>query len=134
VTCEYLANPLNRKRTEASNHHANIRRDAPGAMSSPPLRVTIGFAKRGIHSRVGMDLSHARTGKNGRHALVGMLRQFVFGRLAGCEDVSDALRLRHDPAMRWILGGKAARNLILKLKCSLHGDGAQSIGLEPGHS
>jgi hypothetical protein len=32
----------------------------------------------------------------------------VFGRLAGYEDVNDAERLRHDPAMRWIVGGKAA--------------------------
>jgi hypothetical protein len=39
---------------------------------------------------------------------VGMLRQSVFGRLAGYEDVNDAKRLRHDPAMRWIVGGKAA--------------------------
>src|SRR5271166_5722282 len=36
-----------------------------------------------------------------------MLRQAVFGRLAGYEDVNDAERLRHDPAMRWIVGGKA---------------------------
>lgn len=28
-------------------------------------------------------LADARTGKNGRHALVGMLRQSVLGRLAG---------------------------------------------------
>jgi Transposase DDE domain group 1 len=32
----------------------------------------------------------------------------VFGRLAGYEDVNDAERLRHDPVMRWIVGGKAA--------------------------
>jgi hypothetical protein len=37
-----------------------------------------------------------------------MLRQSVFGRLAGYEDVNDAQRLRHDPAMQWIVGGKAA--------------------------
>ena len=54
-------------------------------------------------------LADARTGKNGRHALVGMMRQSVFGRLAGYEDVNDAERLRHDPAMRWIVGGKAAQ-------------------------
>jgi hypothetical protein len=52
-------------------------------------------------------LADARTGKNGRHSLVGMLRQSVFGRPAGYEDVNDALRLRHDPAMRSIIGGKA---------------------------
>lgn len=54
------------------------------------------------------SLSDARTGKNGRHALIGMLRQSVFGRLAGYEDVNDAKRLRHDSAMCWIVGGKAA--------------------------
>src|SRR5438876_10323612 len=53
-------------------------------------------------------LVDARTGKNGRHALAGLFRQSVFGRLAGYEDVNDAERLRHDPAMRWIVGGKAA--------------------------
>jgi hypothetical protein len=57
----------------------------------------------------GEMLADARTGKNGRHALVGLLRQLVFGRLAGYEDVNDAERLRHDPAMRWIVGGKAAQ-------------------------
>ena len=31
----------------------------------------------------GEVLADARTGKNGRDALVGMLRQAVFGRLAG---------------------------------------------------
>jgi Transposase DDE domain group 1 len=53
-------------------------------------------------------LADARTGKNGRHALAGLFRQSVFGHLAGYEDVNDAERLRHDPAMRWIVGGKAA--------------------------
>ena len=62
----------------------------------------------GLSAMVGEKLADARTGKNGRHALVGMLRQAVFGRLAGYEDVNDAERLRHDPAMRWIVGGKAA--------------------------
>src|ERR1700730_3374598 len=62
----------------------------------------------GLTTMAGDILSDARTGKNGRHALIGMLRQSVFGRLAGYEDVNDAERLRHDPAMRWIVGGKAA--------------------------
>jgi len=39
----------------------------------------------------------------------GLFRQSIFGRLAGYEDVNDAQRLRHDPAMRWIVGGKAAQ-------------------------
>ena len=63
----------------------------------------------GLSDLAGETLADVRTGKNGRHALVGLLRQSVFGRLAGYEDVNDAERLRHDPAMRWIVGGKAAK-------------------------
>ena len=62
----------------------------------------------GRTTMAGETLADARTGKNGRHALAGLFRQSVFGRLAGYEDVNDAERLRHDPAMRWIVGGKAA--------------------------
>ena len=62
----------------------------------------------GLSRMAGGMLADTRTGRNGRHALVALLRQSVFGRLAGYEDVNDAERLRHDPAMRWVVGGKAA--------------------------
>jgi hypothetical protein len=39
--------------------------------------------------------------------VVGLLRQSVFGRLAGYEDVNDAEPLCHDPAMRWVVGDRA---------------------------
>jgi Transposase DDE domain group 1 len=52
-------------------------------------------------------LADTRTGKNGRHRLAGLLRQSVFGRLAGYEDVNDAERLSRDPAMRWVVGDRA---------------------------
>jgi hypothetical protein len=39
--------------------------------------------------------------------LAGLLRQSVFGRLAGDEDVNDAERLCRDPAMRWVVGDRA---------------------------
>jgi hypothetical protein len=55
----------------------------------------------------GEILADARAGKNGRHALAGLLRQSLFGRLAGYEGVNDAERLRRDPAMRWLVGGPA---------------------------
>jgi Transposase DDE domain group 1 len=55
----------------------------------------------------GERLAEARTGRNRRHLLVGLLRQSVFGRLAGYEDVNDADRLCRDPAMRWVVGGDA---------------------------
>jgi len=63
----------------------------------------------GLTEMAGDVLADARSGKNSRHALAGLFRQSVFGRLAGYEDVNDAERLRHDPAMRWIVGGKAAQ-------------------------
>jgi hypothetical protein len=52
-------------------------------------------------------LGDSRTGQNGWHGVAGLLRQSVYGRLAGYEDVNDADRLGRDPAMRWIVGGKA---------------------------
>src|SRR5262249_8065030 len=63
----------------------------------------------GLTEMAGDVLADARSGKNGRHALAGLFRQSVFGRLAGYEDVNDAQRLRHDPAIRWIVGGQAAQ-------------------------
>src|SRR5262245_51293255 len=48
----------------------------------------------GLTEMAGDVLADARSGKNGRHALAGLFRQSVFGRLAGYEDVNDAERLR----------------------------------------
>ena len=56
---------------------------------------------------IGDELVDPRTGKNGQHAMKGLFRQSVFGRLGGYEDVNDADRLGRDPAMRWIVGGRA---------------------------
>jgi hypothetical protein len=71
----------------------------------------------GLSDTCGDMLADARTGKNGRHQLVGLLRRSVFGRLAGHEDVNDAGRLRRDPwafspracpvGMRWMVGDRA---------------------------
>src|SRR3954468_6979584 len=61
----------------------------------------------GLSETAGEVLTDTRTGANGRHTLVGQFRQSVLGRLAGYEDVNDAERLAHDPAMRWVVGGAA---------------------------
>jgi DDE family transposase len=61
----------------------------------------------GLTEIAGEGLAETRTGQNSRHTLIAQLRQSVFGRLAGYEDVNDADRLAHDPAMRWIVGGRA---------------------------
>ena len=55
-------------------------------------------------------LADMRTGLNGRHRLAGFLRQSVFSRLAGYEDVNDADRLCRDPVMRQIVGGRAVKS------------------------
>ncbi len=60
----------------------------------------------GITDLGGAALSDLRRGKNTRHLLTGLLRQSVFGRLAGYEDVNDAERLSRDPVMRAIVDGK----------------------------
>src|SRR3954468_10154173 len=52
-------------------------------------------------------LADARTGTNGRHRLAGLLRQSVFGRLAGYEDVNDGEGLSDAPRMRGVVGARA---------------------------
>ena len=62
----------------------------------------------GLTDLGGAALSDLRRGKNTRHLLTGLLRQSVYGRLAGYEDVNDAERLSLDPAMRAIVDCKGA--------------------------
>src|ERR1700719_2032450 len=80
---------------------AAITSDA-GLLAYRELDDTLGLTNTGADT-----LADARTGKNARHLLVGLLRQSVFGRLAGYEDVNDADRLSRDPAMRWVVGAPA---------------------------
>ena len=61
----------------------------------------------GLTSVAGKVFHDSRSGKNGWHGMTGQFRQSLFGRLGGYEDVNDADRLGRDPAMRWIVGGKA---------------------------
>ena len=57
-------------------------------------------------TEMGADLlTDSRLGSNKQHLLVPLLRQSVYSRLAGYEDVNDAERLAVDPAMRHVVGG-----------------------------
>ena len=53
-------------------------------------------------------LQDRRTGRNIRHHLVPMLRQSIFSRLAGYDDINDADRLAQDPTMRVVVGWQGA--------------------------
>ena len=79
------------RRVKLEFHGSRITSDA-GLLAYRELDDVLGLTVTG-----GDVLADARTGKNGRHALVGLLRQSVFGRLAGYEDVNDAERLSVDP-------------------------------------
>ena len=54
-------------------------------------------------------LTDSRHGSNKQHGLSPLLRQSIYGRLAGYEDVNDAERLCVDPAMRHVVGGRASQ-------------------------
>src|SRR5918995_1191520 len=82
-------------------HGSKVTSDG-GLLASRELDDTLGLSET-----AGDVLMDTRTGANGRHTLIAQFRQSVFGRLAGYEDVNDADRLAHDPALRWIVGGRA---------------------------
>ena len=54
-------------------------------------------------------LTDSRIGKNKQHGLAALLRQSIYSRLAGYDDVNDAERLCVDPAMRHVVGGRASQ-------------------------
>ncbi len=82
-------------------HGANITSDA-GLLAFRELDEAFRLTEKGSTL-----LSDCRRGKNTQHTMLAMLRQSVYGRLAGYEDVNDAERLRVDPAMRRVVGGRA---------------------------
>ncbi len=54
------------------------------------------------------ELFDVRTGSHICHSMIALLRQSIYSRLAGYEDVNDTERLRVDPVMRYVVGGRAA--------------------------
>src|SRR5262245_57776473 len=60
-----------------------------------------------LTSTAATGLHDTRTGQNTQHSLLALLRQSLYSRLAGYEDVNDAERLGLDPALRTVVGGRA---------------------------
>ena len=86
------------RRIKLEFHGARITSDG-GLLAYRELDDTVGLT-----ATAASTLAEGRRGKNIRHRLLGLLRQAVYGRLAGYEDVNDAERLARDPAMRAIVG------------------------------
>ena len=63
----------------------------------------------GLTEMASAVLADLRQGHNKQHQLVPLLRQSIYSRLAGYEDVNDAERLAVDPALRHVVGGRTAR-------------------------
>jgi len=61
----------------------------------------------GLTDMAGDFICEARTGRNVQHELAGLLKQSVYARLAGYEDVNDQEALTRDPAMRAVVGKRA---------------------------
>ena len=61
----------------------------------------------GLTNMVACELRDTRTDNNTRHSVTALLRQSVYGRLAGYEDTNDAQRLSVGPAMRHVVGERA---------------------------
>jgi hypothetical protein len=61
----------------------------------------------GLTDMVACELRDNRTGKNTQHSLLALLRQSIYSRPAGYEDINDAERLCVDPAMRQVVGERA---------------------------
>jgi len=80
------------------------------AVKSPRTPDCLDDALR-LTDLAGAALAECRRGRNTRHLLTGLLRQSVFGRLAGYEDVNGADRLAHDPAMRAVVDRRGLHRL-----------------------
>ncbi|HUE15149.1 MAG TPA: IS1380 family transposase, partial [Planctomycetaceae bacterium] len=76
-----------------------------GLLAYRELDVALALTETGAD-----NLQDSRLGQHKQHGLVPLLRQSIYSRLAGYEDVNDAERLCVDPAMRHVVGGRATRS------------------------
>jgi hypothetical protein len=76
----------------------------------------------GLTVLAGSMLSDVRTGLNFRHSpsLTALLRQSIYGRLAGYDDLNDANRLAVDPVMRQVVDGRAVEKAAASRGGSRH--------------
>src|SRR5215213_9664768 len=88
------------RRLKLEFHGARITSDG-GLLAYRELDDAFGLTTTGVSA-----LADGRRGTNIRHRLLGLLRQAVYGWLAGYEDVNDAERLARDPAAMCAIVGR----------------------------
>ena len=98
----------------------------------PPKYRSLTIAHDGPIFRVAVAIDRARNEDRGEKALAYRERDDAFGRLAACEYTNDAERLRRGPAMRWIVGAKAAQGSGIGEPDGALRDTLPSSTLEPG--
>jgi hypothetical protein len=86
------------RRLKLEFHGATITSDG-GLLAYRELDDALGLTATGVSA-----LAEGRRGTNIQHRLLGLMRQAIYGRLAGYQDLNDADRLARDPAMRAIVG------------------------------
>jgi hypothetical protein len=96
------------RRLKLEFHGAKITSDG-GLLAYRELDDALDLTRTGVSA-----LAEGRRGTNIHHRLLGLLRQAIYGRLAGYEDVNDADRLAIDPAMRAIIGREGMDRLAAR--------------------
>ncbi len=68
----------------------------------------------GLFDSASTVMSDKRTGRNIQHDMTNLLRQSVYTRLAGYEDVNDAQRLSVDPVTALMTGSTISCFLLIR--------------------
>ncbi len=71
----------------------------------------------GLFNSASDVMNGKRTGSNIQHDMTNLLRQSVYSRLAGYEDVNDAQRLAIDPVMRAVTGKRKNAASVNTIGC-----------------
>ncbi len=83
----------------------------------------------GLGKLIDEHLSDSRQGLNKKFALADLLRQSVYSRLAGYEDLNDAVRVSADPTFR-LIGSKRNWDRGAALTSTLHGFETEMLASE----
>ena len=87
----------------------------------------------GLETLISEHLSDSRQGLNTQFSLADLLRQSVYSRLAGYEDLNDAVRVSTDPTFR-LIGSPKLWDRGAALTSTLHWFETDLLTQDPGES